>query len=271
MSTHYQTLGVAPEASLSDIRRAYYSLVAVVHPDKTYYLPDAERAERTEFFKVASAAWEVLRDEQNRLVYDRTLRESELLSQQVPMRRAQTYNGPQSQSHAPPMSRSRTTRNEREHPSHPICPMDEFANSSGRKFNLKKVPQYEGGPWFIYEFKTSLKETTVHYRTSWGWDVMIEVSNMWKLQARGQIPERDDDITKGFYMWIPIEKGSKWKSVFGKGKGKGGEEEGVKLTVLKAPPPYRLSSVEQSCKVHRKCSETSLDVNTSIHVTLKIP
>jgi hypothetical protein len=77
-----------------------------------------------------------------------------------------------------------------------------------------------------------MANSTIHFQSSWGWDVIVEVSNKWKLKSRAQFSfEHDDDITKGFWMSFLVEKGSKWKSVFGKGKG----AEDVKLIVRKAP------------------------------------
>ena len=67
MPTHYDTLGVPPHASASDIRKAYRSLALRHHPDKN---PGArEEAERR--FVAISAAYETLSDESARAAYDR--------------------------------------------------------------------------------------------------------------------------------------------------------------------------------------------------------
>ena len=64
---HYDTLGVAQDASIAEIRKAYRAAALRWHPDKNP--DDRERAER-KFVEVA-AAYEVLSDEASRAAYDR--------------------------------------------------------------------------------------------------------------------------------------------------------------------------------------------------------
>eukprot|EP01084_Bolivina_argentea_P148375 259420_1 len=61
----YEMLGVAPEASESDIKRAYRKLALKYHPDKN---PGDEAA--AEKFKELGHAYETLSDESKRKVYD---------------------------------------------------------------------------------------------------------------------------------------------------------------------------------------------------------
>jgi molecular chaperone DnaJ len=61
----YEVLGVARDASLEDIKRAYRKLALANHPDKN---PGDPRAE--ERFKEATAAYEVLSDAEKRAEYD---------------------------------------------------------------------------------------------------------------------------------------------------------------------------------------------------------
>ncbi|HEX8496004.1 MAG TPA: molecular chaperone DnaJ [Actinomycetales bacterium] len=65
MSDHYQTLGVARDASSDDIKKAYRKLARQLHPDVNSG-PDAE-----EQFKAVSQAYDVLNDADKRAAYDR--------------------------------------------------------------------------------------------------------------------------------------------------------------------------------------------------------
>uniref|UniRef100_A0A7S1JB75 Uncharacterized protein n=1 Tax=Eutreptiella gymnastica TaxID=73025 RepID=A0A7S1JB75_9EUGL len=62
---YYDCLGVSPDASENDIKRAYKKTALQYHPDKN---PDPAASEK---FKECSRAYEVLSDEQKRSVYDR--------------------------------------------------------------------------------------------------------------------------------------------------------------------------------------------------------
>lgn len=66
--SHYETLGVARDASLADIRKAYRVLALRWHPDKN---PGCDRDEVSRKFVEIGAAYEVLSDEQKRAAYDR--------------------------------------------------------------------------------------------------------------------------------------------------------------------------------------------------------
>jgi hypothetical protein len=65
--THYDRLGVAPDASADEIRAAYRRLAREVHPDRGV-------AGSSERMAVVNEAWTVLRDPARRAVYDASLR-----------------------------------------------------------------------------------------------------------------------------------------------------------------------------------------------------
>lgn len=61
---YYGVLGVAPEASRDEIRKAYRKLARRYHPDVS------EEADAEARFKEVSEAWEILGDEEKRATYD---------------------------------------------------------------------------------------------------------------------------------------------------------------------------------------------------------
>ena len=65
MSDHYQVLGVSPDASADEIKKAYRKLARELHPD----INPAEDAQ--ERFKLVTHAYEVLSDPSTRAQYDR--------------------------------------------------------------------------------------------------------------------------------------------------------------------------------------------------------
>lgn len=68
MVNYYKVLGVPPNASSSDIKKAYHQLALRVHPDKN---PEDKEA-AAEKFKQVAEAYEVLSDAKKRSDYDRS-------------------------------------------------------------------------------------------------------------------------------------------------------------------------------------------------------
>ena len=62
---HYRTLGLKPEATEEDIKKAYRKLAMQYHPDRTGGNPENE-----EHFKEINEAYRILGDEEKRRRYD---------------------------------------------------------------------------------------------------------------------------------------------------------------------------------------------------------
>ncbi|HEX7277769.1 MAG TPA: DnaJ domain-containing protein, partial [Acidimicrobiales bacterium] len=73
MATHYELLGLPPDASQDEVRAAYRALARRHHPD-TQYDVDAATADRSRQTMAAlNAAWAVLGDPARRQAYDASL------------------------------------------------------------------------------------------------------------------------------------------------------------------------------------------------------
>jgi hypothetical protein len=72
--THYQVLGVGPDASAEQIRQAHRQLARVLHPDRQVEASAAERTLAERRMREVNAAWTVLSDPVRRTDYDRQLR-----------------------------------------------------------------------------------------------------------------------------------------------------------------------------------------------------
>jgi curved DNA-binding protein CbpA len=101
MLNYYQTFEVSLSADLVAIKKAYHSISLLCHPDKTVHLPDAERAQREQLFKLANIAFEVLSDPQKRKAYDQIVR----LGQGRPTTKARNTTTRQPHGPAPDTSR----------------------------------------------------------------------------------------------------------------------------------------------------------------------
>lgn len=72
--THYEVLGVAPDASAEEIHRAWREKVKRLHPDAHPNAPKAVRERLNRRVADVNAAYEALRDPVTRAAYDRSLR-----------------------------------------------------------------------------------------------------------------------------------------------------------------------------------------------------
>lgn len=70
--THYEVLGVAPDASTAEIRQAYLGLARRHHPDYFAAAGLVERAAAERRMRAVNAAWTVLGDHDRRRAYDRS-------------------------------------------------------------------------------------------------------------------------------------------------------------------------------------------------------
>ena len=74
MPTHYEVLGVGPDADREAVRRAYVAIAKASHPDRRQAEDPVRRAAAEEQIRRANEAWSVLRDADRRRAYDRSLR-----------------------------------------------------------------------------------------------------------------------------------------------------------------------------------------------------
>jgi hypothetical protein len=70
VADHYETLGVASEATPDAIRAAYVRIAKAHHPDRRHHQDPARRAEADAVMKSANEAWAVLRNPDRRREYD---------------------------------------------------------------------------------------------------------------------------------------------------------------------------------------------------------
>lgn len=69
--THYEVLGVAPDAPAAQIRQAYVRLARQHHPDYFAGAGAGPRAEAEQRMRAINEAWSVLGDHRRRAAYDR--------------------------------------------------------------------------------------------------------------------------------------------------------------------------------------------------------
>jgi curved DNA-binding protein CbpA len=71
--THYEILGVGPDATHEAMRRAYQLRVQLLHPDRHMGAAPDVIAEAQRATTELNRAWSVLRDPSSRRIYDRCL------------------------------------------------------------------------------------------------------------------------------------------------------------------------------------------------------
>ena len=76
MATHYDVLGVRPDASTTQIRSAFVQKARDLHPDGHAGRPDADIDTARRAMQDVNEAWRVLRDPALRAAYDRLLQEA---------------------------------------------------------------------------------------------------------------------------------------------------------------------------------------------------
>ncbi len=69
--THYEVLGVAPNASADEVRRAFHRFAARYHPDRHPGLSPSERERLEAWYRRGTEAYRVLLDPAARRAYDR--------------------------------------------------------------------------------------------------------------------------------------------------------------------------------------------------------
>ena len=67
---HYEALGVSPEASMAEVKKAYRALAIEYHPDKYRNAPVAEQNRVNKIMVRINAAYEILGDQDKRARYD---------------------------------------------------------------------------------------------------------------------------------------------------------------------------------------------------------
>ena len=79
-ATHYQRLGVSPDATHEEIKNAFHRLARQCHPDKSS--PSSSENNNAiivvESFRQVQQAWEILRDPTQRKIYDDQLQHGAL-------------------------------------------------------------------------------------------------------------------------------------------------------------------------------------------------
>jgi curved DNA-binding protein CbpA len=68
--SHYEVLGVAPEAAADDVRRAYLARAREAHPDRHIDASGAQRADAERRMQKVNEAWRVLGNPRRRRRYD---------------------------------------------------------------------------------------------------------------------------------------------------------------------------------------------------------
>ncbi len=86
---HFATLGVTHEEAPDAMRRAYFTLARMLHPDQLHDCPEDVRTRATDAFDKVRAAWEVLGDDAAREAYIARVIRGEKSEDELAMERVQ--------------------------------------------------------------------------------------------------------------------------------------------------------------------------------------
>ncbi len=67
---YYAALGISPDATEEEIRKAYQKIAKTCHPDMTKGLPEEERKKREATFILATEGYKILKDQEKKETYD---------------------------------------------------------------------------------------------------------------------------------------------------------------------------------------------------------
>ena len=84
--THYEVLGVNPQAEIPQIKKAYLQRARLLHPDNNRGLSKSESQRRSREMQELNGAWDVISDETKRRRYD-----EQLVEKTTPIKQGFTY------------------------------------------------------------------------------------------------------------------------------------------------------------------------------------
>jgi curved DNA-binding protein CbpA len=86
-TNYYKILGVKESAPIESIVKEYRYLVKLVHPDKHLNIPQAEKNDLTTMFKKVNQAYEVIKDDEQRKIFDLELKQQRDIEEEVEKRK----------------------------------------------------------------------------------------------------------------------------------------------------------------------------------------
>ncbi|KAF2108189.1 hypothetical protein BDV96DRAFT_653079 [Lophiotrema nucula] len=233
-STHYEVLGVDPDASTAAIKQAYYNLARHNHADKTVDVAPKERIRREEVMKRVNNAWEVLKDDKARTRYHLELGFGNSTWKSPPQQNPQTqqqYKPPQNGKEPPVEMQSRPKR---------------------RQFHPVFQPPPRPEPW--PELNRQVKAVHIN-----GWRVVLHFSQWFEID--GQI--KDETPEKYFEQFVTL------KIPLKKTRDKMAEEwDDVIVTILKTPLEKEVTTIQSLFKHDLHGSNT---IGSYLYLTLCCP
>ena len=200
MLTHCQTLDVSHSADVVAIKKAYHSISLLCHPDKTVHIPDAERAQREQLFKLANIAFEVLSDPQKRKAYDQNIRLGQGRTT-IQARNTTTCHphDPAPGQQPPPRSRAAQPN---EVQSFQNSSSIQRAPSSTHRFTASTLGKAADFHWYHCQLNEYSRATTLTYNNWLGWNFSINVASHLKVVARPVIPEKP--MSEAIVIRLPL-------------------------------------------------------------------